>query len=91
MEVIWEKNIYSKKEKKLNPILNLAIEKNNLILTDNLSNYYALNILNGDLLWRKTNSAAFNSEIKIADNKIFTVDYDNILKCFSTNKIKLLS
>ena len=90
LDVIWEKNIYSKKEKKLNPLLNLAIEKNTLILTDNLSNYYALNILNGDLLWRKTNSAAFNSEIKIADNKIFTVDYDNILKCFSIENGNLL-
>ena len=90
LEVIWEKNIYSKKEKKLNPLLNLAIEKNTLVLTDNLSNYYALNILNGDLLWRKTNSAAFNSEIKIADNKIFTVDYDNILKCFSIENGNLL-
>ena len=90
LEVIWEKNIYSKKEKKLNPLLNLAIEKNTLILTDNLSNYYALNILNGDLLWRKTNSAAFNSEIKIAENKIFTVDYDNILKCFSIKNGNLL-
>ena len=90
LEVIWEKNIYSKKEKKLNPLLNLAIEKNTLILTDNLSNYYALNILNGDLLWRKTNSAAFNSEIKIAKNKIFTVDYDNILKCFSLENGNLL-
>ena len=90
LEVIWEKNIYSKKEKKLNPMLNLAIEKNTLVLTDNLSNYYALNILNGDLLWRKTNSAAFNSEIKIADNKIFTVDYDNILKCFSIENGNLL-
>ena len=90
LEVIWEKNIYSKKEKKLNPLLNLAIEKNTLILTDNLSNYYALNILNGDLLWKKTNSAAFNSEIKIAENKIFTVDYDNILKCFSIENGNLL-
>ena len=90
LEVIWEKNIYSKKEKKLNPLLNLAIEKNTLILTDNLSNYYALNVLNGDLLWRKTNSAAFNSEIKIAENKIFTVDYDNILKCFSIENGNLL-
>ena len=90
LEVIWEKNIYSKKEKKLNPLLNLAIEKNTLILTDNLSNYYALNVLNGDLLWRKTNSAAFNSEIKIAKNKIFTVDYDNILKCFSIKNGDLL-
>ena len=90
LEIIWEKNIYTKKEKKLNPILNLAIEKNTLILTDNLSNYYALDILDGELLWRKTNSAAFNSEIKIAKNKIFTVDYDNILKCFSLENGNLL-
>ena len=90
LEVIWEKNIYTKKEKKLNPIINLAIEKNTLILTDNLSNYYALDILDGELLWRKTNSAAFNSEIKIAKNKIFTVDYDNILKCFSLENGNLL-
>ncbi len=90
LELIWEKNIYNKKEKKLNPMLNLAIEKNILILTDNLSNYYALNTLNGDLLWKKKNSAAFNSEIKIAKNKIFTVDYDNKLKCFSLKNGNLL-
>ena len=90
LKVIWEKNIYSKKEKKLNPMLNLAIEKNILILTDNLSNYYAVNASNGELLWRKINSAAFNSEIKIAKNKIFTVDYDNILKCFSIENGNLL-
>ena len=90
LEVIWKKNIYKKKEKKMEPILNFSIENSNLVITDNLSNYYALDILTGNLLWKKKNSAAFNSEIKILKNKIFTVDYDNILKCFSLKNGTLL-
>ena len=90
MEVIWKKNFYSKKEKKMDPILNFSIEENTLIVTDNLANYYALDTLNGNLLWKKKNSTAFNSQIKIINNKIFTVDYNNILKCFSLKNGSLL-
>lgn len=82
-KLIWKKNIYSKKQKKLNPSLNFSNSNDTLIITDNLSYIYALNMLNGELMWKTKNYSAFNSEIKIINKKIYTVDFDNILRCFS--------
>jgi outer membrane protein assembly factor BamB len=82
-KLIWKKNFYTKSEKKNNPILFFAKNENILIVTDNVAKYYALDINSGSLLWSKNHSSAFNSEVKIADNKIFVIDYDNILRCFS--------
>ena len=31
----------------------------------------------------KQNKAPFNSQVKIHKNKIYTVDYNNVLRCFS--------
>ncbi len=90
LKPIWSKNYYSKKEKKMKPFLNFGADKNLLVVTDSLSNYYLLNSDNGKLLWKNKNSAAFNSEIKISNDKIFTVDYDNTLKCFSLKSGKLI-
>ena len=64
-KLIWKKNYYTKNEKKLRPILFFASKKNTLIVTDNITKYYALDINNGDLLWTKNNIAPFNSQIKI--------------------------
>ena len=36
-------------EKKIRPLLNLASNKNYLIVTDNLARYYAIDINNGNL------------------------------------------
>ena len=74
----------------MKPFLNFGADKNLLVVTDSLSNYYLLNSDNGKLLWKNKNSAAFNSEIKISNDKIFTVDYDNTLKCFSLKSGKLI-
>ena len=82
-KLIWKKNFYTKNEKKNNPILFFAKNDNILIVTDNVAKYYALDINSGSLLWSKNHSSAFNSEVKIVDNKIFVIDYDNILRCFS--------
>ncbi len=79
----WKKNYYSKPEKKLKPILQFSNNKNYLIATDNLAKYYMLNIETGELIWSKRNVAPFNSQIKIYQDKFFTIDFSNTLRCFS--------
>jgi outer membrane protein assembly factor BamB len=82
-KLVWEKNYYSKTEKKLNPILQLANNDQFLIVTDNIAKLYMLDVLTGDLIWSKNNSSPFNSQIKIYKDKFLTVDFSNTLRCFS--------
>ena len=82
-DLLWEKNYYSKTEKKQNPILFFANNKKVLIVVDNLAKFYALDINTGELLWKKKNLAPFNSQIKIYKNKFFVVDFDNTLRSYS--------
>ena len=82
-KLIWKKNIYSKNEKKQNPILYFDSNDEILIAADNLAKYYAVNLNNGEVLWSKNGIAPFNSQIKIFKDKFFVVDFENILRCFS--------
>ena len=82
-KLIWKKNNYSKSEKKQNPILFFASNNKNLIIADNISKYYSLNIENGELLWSKNNTAPFNSQIKIYKDKFFVIDFENTLRAYS--------
>ena len=82
-KVIWKKNYYKKSEKKIKPVLTIGKNSKNLIVADNISKYYALNLKNGNLLWSKYNSSPFNSQIKIYKDKFFVIDFDNILRCIS--------
>ena len=82
-KLIWKKNIYSKNEKKQNPILYFDSNDKILIAADNLAKYYAINLNNGEVLWSKNGIAPFNSQIKIFKDKFFVVDFENILRCFS--------
>ncbi len=84
-KLIWKKNYYSKSEKKLNPILQFINNDTNLIVTDNIANYYMLDIKTGNLIWSKNNLAPFNSQIKIYKDKFFVIDLSNTLRCFSLN------
>ena len=81
--LIWKKNYYLKIEKKHTPVLLFANNKKTLIVADNIANYYALDIDNGDLLWTKKNISPFNSEIKIYNDLFFIVDFQNILRAYS--------
>ena len=81
--LIWKKNLYSKKEKKLYPILNISYSKGKIIITDNLSNYFLVDGNSGEILWKKRNSSLFNSQIKIVNNHFFSLDFDNIFRCYS--------
>ena len=83
--LIWKKNHYSKNEIKQNPTIYFASGKNILIAADSIANLYGMNYLTGELLWKKFNSASFNSEIKIFDDKFFIIDFENIIRCISVN------
>ena len=81
--LIWKKNFYKKSEKKLNPILFFNLSDEKLVVFDNLAKYYSINVNTGELLWSKNNSSIFNSEVKIFNEKIFIIDFENTLRCFS--------
>ena len=51
-----------------------------LIVVDNLSNIFLINLENGDLIWKKKNDYPFNSEIKIIDDRFFVIDLKNTLE-----------
>ena len=81
-KIVWKKNYYSKFEKKNNPKLSFAIHGDKLIVVDNLSNLFLINLKNGNLIWKKKNDYPFNSEIKIFDNKFYVIDLKNVLRCY---------
>ena len=81
--LVWKINNYKKFEKKQNPVLFFANNKKKLIVADNISKYYALDIETGKVLWSKNNTAPFNSQIKIYKDKFFIIDFDNILRAYS--------
>ena len=85
-ELTWKVNYYDKKQKKLNPSIYFASKDQYLIAADSIANLYAIDFSNGKLLWKKYNSASFNSELKIYDDKIFLIDVDNNIRCFSLKK-----
>jgi outer membrane protein assembly factor BamB len=82
-KLIWKNNIYSKNDKKNNPILYFASNDQTLVVSDSIAKYYAINLNNGELLWSKNNSAPFNSQVKIFKDKFFAIDFENILRCYS--------
>ena len=82
-KIIWKKNYYTKVEKKISPILNFSIKDDTLIVTDNLSKYYALDLETGEILWSKNHNTIFISEIKIDNDKFYVIDSNNVLNCFS--------
>ena len=82
-KITWKRNYYSKLEKKLQPKLDFILNKENLIVTDNISKYYSFNLNSGELNWSKNNAYPFNSDIKKYGNKFYVIDYNNTLRCFS--------
>ena len=80
---IWKVNHYSKSEKKLNPTLFFASNDKFLVVVDNISNYYLMDLISGKLVWKKNNSSPFNSQVKIHKDKFFAIDLKNTLRCFS--------
>jgi len=82
-DLIWKKNYYSKQEKKTNPFLFFSSHEDVLIVVDTISKYYAIDINSGELLWSFYNNAPFISDVKIENDKVFVIDSNNVLMCFS--------
>ena len=82
-KILWKKNYYSKSEKKKNPKLIFARNKENLVIIDDVAKFYLININTGELVWSKVNDYPFNSQIKIFKDKFFAIDYKNIMRCFN--------
>ena len=83
LKEIWKINYYTKKEKKLDPILYFAQNKNILVVTDTLSKLYSIDLNSGKLLWSKRSLSPFNSNIMIFKDRFITIDLDNVIRSFS--------
>jgi len=81
-KIVWKKNYYSKFEKKNNPKLSFALSDKTLVVVDNLSNLFSINLETGDLIWKNKNDYPFNSEIKTFNDKFFAIDIKNVLRCY---------
>jgi len=84
LKEIWKVNHYTKKEKKLKPIIYFAQADKKIIVADNLSKIYLINLIDGNLIKFIESNTGFNSNIKVSSDKFFIVDFENIIRCFST-------
>jgi outer membrane protein assembly factor BamB len=75
--IIWKYNFYKKRFKKHFFKINLIIESNNLIVSDNLGYLYSIDIESGKLIWAKNYGIPFRSNIKIDDGYLFLINQDN--------------
>ena len=82
-KIEWKVNYYTKKEKKLLPILKFEKSGKNLLVTDNLAKIYLLNISNGKLIWQKEHDVSLISQLKIENNKFYVLDANNTFSCYS--------
>ena len=82
-KLIWKKNHYDKKKIKQKPSIYFGTNDKILVAADSISNIYAVDYLNGNLLWKKFNSSPYNSEIKVVNDRVYMVDFENIIRCYS--------
>ncbi len=83
LKEIWKINYYTKKEKKLKPIIFFAQSNKKIIAADNLSRIYLINLKDGSLIKSIENNTGFNSNIKVANERFLVVDFENKIRCFS--------
>ena len=86
----WKINDYSKNEKKIGPLISMIENKGQLYISDDLSKFYKIDIDERKIIWSKKNELPFNSKIKFYNDKIYVVDTNNNLNCFSANDGKFL-
>jgi len=89
-KLVWKINNYSKEEKKIGPLITMALSKDKLVVADNLAKTYAIDIKKGKILWTKKNIASFNSQIKVSKNKFFVSNINNDLFSFSIESGNLI-
>ena len=82
-KIKWKINHYTKREKKLLPILKFEKTNKNLLVVDNLAKFYLVDQSNGKLIWKNDHEVSFISQIKIDSNRFYALDANNVLTCFS--------
>jgi len=82
-KLVWKNNFYTKIEKKSKPLLSMALAEDALIIADTIGKMFKVDFVTGKLVWEKKNPHPFNSQIKIFKDKIYTIDFNNIVRCFS--------
>jgi outer membrane protein assembly factor BamB len=75
--IIWKYYFYKKRFKKHFFKINLTIESNNLIVSDNLGYLYSIDVESGKLIWAKNYGIPFRSNIKTDDGYLFLINQDN--------------
>ncbi len=75
--IIWKYNFYKKRFKRHFFKINLIIESNNLIVSDNLGYLYNIDVESGKLIWAKNYGIPFRSNIKTDDEYLFLINQDN--------------
>jgi len=81
----WKINIYKKIYKKIYKNLSYSIYQNNIYVSDNVGFLYSISLSNGEVNWIKNHGIPLKSNIKVMDKKIFVINQDNRLLCFSTS------
>ena len=89
-EEYWKVNHYTKKEKKLKPILYFVQSGTDILVLDNLSKVYSIKLETGELNWTIESKVGFNSNAKIIKNSVVVVDFDNVIRAFSVKDGKEL-
>ena len=82
-EITWKVNYYSKKEKKLSPLLKFERSGKNLLVIDNFAKIYLINTSDGKLIWKTEHNVSLISQIKIENNKFYVLDANNTFSCYS--------
>ena len=83
-KINWKKNIYGKIYKKVYKNLVLSVYENNIYIADNIGFIYSISLDTGKLNWIKNHGIPLKSNIKVFKKKIFIINQDNRLLCFST-------
>ena len=84
LKLVWKNNFYTKIEKKNKPLLSMALAEDALIIADTIGKIFKVDFVTGKLIWEKKSLHPFNSQIKIYKDKIYTMDFNNVVRCFST-------
>ena len=82
-KIKWKINHYTKREKKLLPILKFEKTNKNLLVVDNLAKFYLVDQSNGKLIWKNDHEVSFISQIKVDSNRFYALDANNVFTCFS--------
>ena len=62
---LFGKNYYTKSEIKSNPKLSFEIKDNKLIVVDNISKLFLIDITNGNLIWKKNSDIHLIQKLKL--------------------------